>query len=76
MKQLFKETDKLIKNKTEINGVTANDYIEHTWRSTSLLCDSACEITNAKTYVFADSVFCLGSMRDEPIEAWENKSKN
>ena len=27
------------------------------------------------SYVFADSVFCLGSMRDEPIEAWENKIK-
>ena len=30
---------------------------------------------NAKTYVVADSVLCLGSMRDEPIEAWKNKIK-
>ena len=37
------------------------------------MCDRAYQITNANTYVFADSVLCLGSMRDEPIEAWKNK---
>ena len=26
-----------------------------------------------KTCVFADSVLCLGSMRDRPVEAWRNK---
>ena len=66
---------KLIKNQTEVNGVTAINYKEHTWRSTSLLCDTAHEITNATTHVFADSVLCLGSMRDEPIDARKNKIK-
>ena len=75
VKHLFKETEKLIKNQTEINGVTTIDHKEHTWRSTSLLCSRAYQITTAKTYVFADSVLCLGSMRDEPIEAWKNKNK-
>ena len=28
-----------------------------------------------KTYVFADSVLCLGSMSDRPVEAWKNKIK-
>ena len=55
--------------------MTTIDYKEHTWRSTSLLCDSTYQITNAKTYVFADSVPCLGSMRDEPIEVWKNEIK-
>ena len=41
----------------------------------TLLCDKAIEITNAKTCVFADSVLCLRSMRDESNEAWENKIK-
>ena len=54
---------------------TTIDYKELTWRSTSLPCDKAFEITNAQTYVFADSVLCLGSMRDEPVEACKNKIK-
>ena len=72
-KQLFQVTDKLIEDQTEISGLTTIDYKELTWTSTSLLCDEAFEITNAKTYVFADSVLCLKSVRDEPVEAWENK---
>ena len=50
-------------------------FKELTWSATSLLRDKAFEITNAKTYVFADSVLCLGSMRGEPIEAWKNNIK-
>ena len=49
------------------------DYKEPTWRSTTLLCDKAFVITNTKTYVFADSVLCLGSMSNQPVEAWKNK---
>ena len=64
---------KLIKNQTEINGETTVDYKEYTWSATSLLCDRAYQIMNAKTYVLADSVLCLRSMRDEPIEAWKIK---
>ena len=41
----------------------------------SLLCDKAIEITNAQTYVFADSVLCLGQMSDQPVEAWKIKIK-
>ena len=75
LKQLFKVTEKLIKNQTELNGVTTIDDKEHTWRSTSLLCERAHQITNAKTCVFADSVLCLGSMSHQPVEAWKNKIK-
>ena len=59
----------------EISNLTTNDYKELTWSATSLICDKAFAIANAKTYVFADSVLCLGSMRDEPIEPWKNKIK-
>ena len=56
--------EKLIKDQTEISGLTTIDYKEPTWRSTTLPCDQAIVITNAQTYVFADSVLCLGSISD------------
>ena len=59
LKRLFKETGILIKTQTEITGVSMIDFEEYTWSETSLLCDKAHQITNAKTYVFADSVLCL-----------------
>ena len=63
VEQLFKETGKLSRNQTEITGVTTIDYKEHTLISTSLLCDRAYQITNAKTYVFSDSVLCVEKNR-------------
>ena len=66
---------KLIEDQKEIDNLTTIGCKHLTWRSTSFLCDKAFEITNAKTYVFADSVLCLGSMRDQPVEAWKNKIK-
>ena len=68
-----KKLKKLIRNQTEITGVTTIDFEEFTWRSTSLLCNRAYQITNAKTYVFADPVLCLGKMGDDPTAAWKNK---
>ena len=59
VKQFFQVTEKLIElieDQKEINNLTTIDYKELTWRSTSLLCDKAFEITDAKTYVFAHSV--------------------
>ena len=73
VKQFFQVTEKLIEDQTEINNLTTIYYKEPTWRSTSLLCDKAFEIMNAKTCVFADSVLCHGSMSDQPVEAWNNK---
>ena len=62
-------------DQTEIGGLTTIDYKEPTWKSTTLLCDTAIEITNAKTYVFADWVLWVGSISDQPVEAWKNKIK-
>ena len=69
VKEFFQMTEKLIKDHKEMNNLTTIDYKEFTWRSTTLLCDKAFETTNAKTSVFADSVLCLGSMNDQPVEA-------
>ena len=72
--QLFNETGKLISEQTEITGINTNNFKELTSMSTSLLCSRAHQITNAKTYVFSDSVLCVGKMGDDPIAT--RKSKN
>ena len=71
MKQLFQVTERLMKGQTEIGGLATVDYKEtnvgdrRVFSVTKLF-----ETTNAKTHVFADSVLFLGSMRDQPVEAW------
>ena len=50
----------LISEQTEITGVNTINFKELTWMSTSLLCSRAYQIANAQTYVFSDSVFCVG----------------
>ena len=49
MKQLFQVTEKLIVGQIEITNLTTIDCKELTWRSTSLLCDKAFDITNGET---------------------------
>ena len=44
---------------TEINGVSTTDCEEYTRSATSLLRDRIFQISNAKTYVYVDSVLCL-----------------
>ena len=49
-----------------------------TWaisRKTTLLTDRAVQFATAKTYVFSDSVLCLGGITTEPVKAWERKIK-
>ena len=41
-------------------------------RQSSLLCDWAVHISNSKTYVFADSVLCLGGISIAPVRAWND----
>ena len=55
--------------------MTTIDYKEYTWSATSLLCDRIHQISDAKTYVFADSVLCLGCLKENPNEAWKEKIK-
>ena len=59
----------LIRDQTQVIGVTIIDFKELTCRSTSLLCSRAFQITNAKIYIFSDSVLCVGKMGDDPIAA-------
>ena len=73
MEQVFNEIGRLIRDQTEIIGVTMIDFKELAKRSTSLLCSRAYQITHAETYIFSDSVPCVGKVGDEPIEVWKNK---
>ena len=70
---LFHETEKLISEHEEITGVSTKDFHDATWMSTSLLCEKASRITNATTYVFSDSVHCVGKVGDDPIVTWKRK---
>ena len=58
-KQLFRTTERLIKEQTETTGVSTINRDQRMWRESSLLCDRAVRIMNFKTYVFSDSVLCL-----------------
>ena len=71
--QLFKETEKLISEETDITGVNTINFTELTWMSTSLLCSRAYQTAKAKAYVFSVSVLCVGKMGDDPIATWKSK---
>ena len=43
--------------------------------STSQLCEKAYQITNAKAYVFSDSLLCVGKIGDDPVVTWKSKIK-
>ena len=58
VESLFHETGRLIREQTEITVVNTIHFNELTWMSTSFLCEKAYQITNAKTYVFSDSMLC------------------
>ena len=73
VKQLFQVTEKLFKDQTEISGLTTIDYKELTWRSTTPLCDRAIEIMKSQTFVFSDSMPCLGSINPDSVQAWKDK---
>ena len=46
------------------------------WRETTLLLTGkAVQFANAETYVFSDSVLCVGGISDEPVKAWESRTK-
>ena len=64
---LFHETGKLISEQKEITSVSTTGFKDATWMSTSLLCEKAYRITNAKTDVFSDSVLCVRKMGDDLI---------
>ena len=73
VRQLFNESEKLISEQKEVTGISTTDFKDATWMSTSLQCEKAFQITNAKIYVLSVSVLCVGKMGDDPIATWKSK---
>ena len=75
VEQLFRTTERLIKEQTETTGVSTINWDQRMWRESSLLCDRAVRTMNSKTYVFTDSVLCLRGSSPEAVQACKNKIK-
>ena len=68
---LYRTTERLIKEPTEIKRLSTINW--DMWRESSLLCDRAVRIMKSKTYVFSDSVLCLGGISPDPVQAKKDK---
>ena len=77
LRQLFQVTGRLITDQIKITGLTTTDWQQPMWRETTLLTGRGVPLATAKTIVFSDSdsVLCLGVFRDEPVKAWESRTK-
>ena len=74
MKGLICELSEILGLKTpEIVGLMIIEFEDTAWRSTSLLCERAYQITSAKVYILSDLVLRVGEMGDDPNAAWKNK---
>ena len=63
LKQLVNVTEKLIRAQKEISGIPVINWQQLVWQWTTLLTDKAVQFATAKTYVFSDSVLCMGGIR-------------
>ena len=73
LKQQFCVTEKLIRDHKEIQGISIVNWEQKSWQRTTLLIDRAVQMMTAKTYVFSDSVLCMGKISDNPVKAWKEK---
>ena len=58
--QLFRETEKLFSDQTEIADISLINFQDWRWISTSLLHSRAYQYSIVKAYVCSGSVLCLG----------------
>ena len=73
MKQLFDVTSKLVREQTEIQGISLIDWQEDIRKRTTLLTDRAVRLSTAKAYVFSDSLLCMRRITESPVSAWKEK---
>ena len=73
VEHLFRTTEKLIKEQTEITGLSTINWDQFMWRESSLLCVRAVRIMKSKPTFFSDSVLCLGGISPEPVQSWKEK---
>ena len=74
VKQWFDVTRKLVRDQTEIQGTSMINGQEKSWKRTTLLSDRAVRLSTAKSYVFSDSVLCMGRISDNPVSAWKEET--
>ena len=65
----------MIRVETEITSIAAIDWQQQMWQRTTLFTDKAVQFATKKTYVFSDSVLCLGGISSGPVGAWKDKIK-
>ena len=72
-KQLFQVTEKLIEDQKE--SMTGPRLITKSSRGDRRVYSVTKRLRSRmpKTHVFADSLLCLGSISDQPVEAWKNE---
>ena len=73
VKQLFDMTSKLVKERTEIQGISFTDWQEDFGKMTTLVSDRAVRLSTAKFMYFSDSVLCMGRIGESPVSARKEK---
>ena len=73
VKHLFDVTRKLVRDQTEIQGISLIIWQEHSWKRTTLLNHRAVRLSKAKAHVFSDSVSCMRRISACTESAWKEK---
>ena len=73
VKQFFDVTKKLVRDQKEVQGISVVNWQQSSWKRTTLLTDQAVQLSTAKTYIFSDSVLCMGRTSLNPVSAWKVK---
>ena len=72
MRQFFQVTKRLIRQKLlDWPRLTGSSFCGERALST----DRGVQFATAQTYVFSDSVLCLGGISDETVKAWESETR-
>ena len=73
LKHLFNVTEKLIRDQKEISGIPVITWQQLMWQRTTLLTDKGVQFATAQTYVFSNSLLCMGGISSNPVKAWKEK---
>ena len=76
LKQIFDIAAKLVGEQDEIFNVETIRWEKQSWKYLSLIGDErTINLQRAKTYVFSDSVLCLGKIHQHPgaNESWKDR---
>ena len=77
LKQMFEISEKLITEQSdEIYGVNTINWSDSSWKQLSLVNDEeVIRLSQAKDYVFSDSVLCPGNVNQNPASntVWEEQ---